>query len=288
MGVENKIAVRAIIEKPYEARGKDGILIIQRAVSSSTGPGEWCVPGGKAEGRELSDAVIDEVLVETSLRFEPDPEPFMEIGPGMEQGYRTFYFIGQANGLVKLNDESDCFTFAVRENMGRYKFAFPGNLVAITKYLDEKYMRIAVDEAMKCRDEDEKLHPKVGAVIVKDGQVLVKAHRNENGKGSHAEYWAFKKARERNIDVKGAVLYTTLEPCTVRKENVHETQKVPCAEHIAASGVSHVIIGMLDPNPKIQQVGFRLLHELGIRVYVGPLESQVKELNRMFVGKYCH
>lgn len=136
----------------------------------------------------------------------------------------------------------------------------------------EHYMRVAIEEAEKCRPEDDEIHPKVGAVIVKDDVILVSAHRNENKKGSHAEFMAFKKAREASLDVRRATIYTTLEPCVYRGR----PDFLPCSEHIANEGISEVVIGMLDPNPRIRMMGTNYLRENGIVVSAtGVLEEEI-------------
>ena len=54
-------------------------------------------------------------------------------------------------------------------------------------------MTMAIDEARRSVGEDERAHPKVGAIVVKDGTILATAYRGEMGKGEHAEYTALEK-----------------------------------------------------------------------------------------------
>ena len=54
---------------------------------------------------------------------------------------------------------------------------------------DRSYEEMAIQEARQSVAEDLRAHPKVGAVVVKDGKVVSKAHRGENP-GCHAEYTA--------------------------------------------------------------------------------------------------
>ena len=94
-----------------------------------------------------------------------------------------------------------------------------------SKVIDRKYMEMAVEEARRSKPEDDgRVHPMVGAVVVKDGKVLAKAHRSELGKGDNAEYTALEK-KLRSTPVAGTTVYTTLEPCTCRGPG-----KVSCAE----------------------------------------------------------
>lgn len=145
---------------------------------------------------------------------------------------------------------------------------------------DRRFAAMAIAEASKSVPEDERPHPKVGAVIVKDGKVLTKAHRGENPKPkSHAEYIALEGKLPDDL-VAGATVYTTLEPCTTRKH-----PKIPCAQRLIDRRVACVVIGMLDPNPDISGKGWQLLREAGIeiRVFDRDLMQLCEEMNREFI-----
>ena len=143
---------------------------------------------------------------------------------------------------------------------------------------DRRFAVLAIEEALKSVPEDERPHPKVGAIIVKDGNVLSKAHRGEKPK-SHAEYVALEDKLPDHL-VAGSTVYTTLEPCTTRKH-----PKIPCAQRLIDRKVGRVVIGMLDPNPDIRGLGDQLLSEAGIEVQLFPrdLRAQVEEINRGFI-----
>lgn len=143
---------------------------------------------------------------------------------------------------------------------------------------DLEFMRMAIDVSRKCKGEDGRQHPKVGAVIVKDGQVLTTSYRGELGEGEHAEFTALEKKLSENI-LSGATVYTTLEPCTTRNH-----PKVPCADRLIERKVSRVVIGMLDPNPTITGRGQRRLRDANIQTDLFPadLMAEVEELNREF------
>jgi pyrimidine deaminase RibD-like protein len=143
------------------------------------------------------------------------------------------------------------------------------------------FIRMAIAEARKSQPEDGRVHPKVGVVVVRDGTVLASAHRGERS-GSHAEFIALEKKLEETALV-GATIYTTLEPCTSRTH-----PKVPCANRIAERKVSRVVIGMLDPNPKITGKGWEVLRSAGIATDLFPHElmAEVEELNRHFIRSH--
>jgi pyrimidine deaminase RibD-like protein len=148
---------------------------------------------------------------------------------------------------------------------------------------DRRFAAMAIEEAMKSVPEDERPHPKVGAVVVKEGKVLTKAHRGENPKPkSHAEYIALEEKLSDEL-VAGATVYTTLEPCTTRKH-----PKIPCAQRLIDRRVACVVIGMLDPNPDISGKGWQLLREAGIeiRVFDHDLMHLCEEMNREFIRVY--
>jgi pyrimidine deaminase RibD-like protein len=143
---------------------------------------------------------------------------------------------------------------------------------------DRTFARLAIDEARKSIPEsDGRPHPKVGAVVVKDGKVLSTAHRGEVP-GNHAEFTAL----ERNLPdvaVAGATVYTTLEPCTTRNP-----PKIPCADRLIERRVARVVIGILDPDDRIRGKGQRKLSNAGIETSLFPhdLAMEVEELNRDF------
>jgi pyrimidine deaminase RibD-like protein len=143
---------------------------------------------------------------------------------------------------------------------------------------ERDFMQMAIDEARQSVGEDGRAHPKVGAVIVKDGTVLASAHRGELGQGEHAEYTALERKLAAET-VAGATVYATLEPCTTRNH-----PKVPCAHRLIERRVKRVVFGMLDPNPEICGKGERFLRDHGIVVdrFPDELIIQLEELNRDF------
>jgi pyrimidine deaminase RibD-like protein len=143
---------------------------------------------------------------------------------------------------------------------------------------ERNFMELAIKEARKCVGEDGRAHPKVGAVVVKDGIVVASAHRGEMGKGDHAEYTALEKKLAED-SVAGATVYTTLEPCTTRKP-----PKIPCAERLILRKVKRVVIGMLDPNPAIRGNGMLSLrkHNIEVALFPSDLMAVLEELNRDF------
>jgi len=111
-------------------------------------------------------------------------------------------------------------------------------------------MEIAVDEMRKCEGRG----PRVGVVIEREGKIISIGHRSP---GLHAERAAVQEALSRGIDLRGATLYSTLEPC-VEVGAPNEC----CADLIARVGVRTVYIGRYDPNPLIYRGGWKRLREL--------------------------
>lgn len=145
--------------------------------------------------------------------------------------------------------------------------------------VDRKYMELAIAEAQKSLVEDGRIHPKVGVVIVKAGEVIATSYRGETGPGNHAEFSALEKKLE-NETVAGGTVYTTLEPCTTRQH-----PKLACAQRLVERKVQRVVIGMLDPNPNICGRGQQLLRSANIATEFFPhdLMSIVEDMNREFI-----
>jgi len=142
---------------------------------------------------------------------------------------------------------------------------------------DDSYMNLAIAEAQKCYSESKDPKPLVGAVLVRGNQILGRAYRGELAPGEHAEYTLLeRKLADVNLD--GSTLYTTLEPCTSRND-----PKVPCAHRIVERKISHVHIGMLDPNPHIRGQGYQVLREANVSVTILPAHApRLEDLNRAF------
>lgn len=136
---------------------------------------------------------------------------------------------------------------------------------------DEKYMKIALELALKGLGAVNP-NPLVGAVIVKDGEIVAKGYHEKYGE-LHAERNAIKNATK---SIEGATIYVTLEPCC------HYGKTPPCTEAIIESGIKKVVVGSLDPNVLMAGRGVQILQENNIEVVVGVLESECKEINKIF------
>lgn len=112
--------------------------------------------------------------------------------------------------------------------------------------------------------------PWVGAVIVPDGAPdhAGIAGATDGRTGPHAEVVAIAAAGELTV---GATLYVTLEPCS------HHGVTGPCADAVIEAGVSRVVIGVTDPDPKVAGEGIARLRAAGIEVEVGVCASQVSQ-----------
>ena len=118
-------------------------------------------------------------------------------------------------------------------------------------------------------------NPMVGAVIVKNGKIIGEGYHEKYG-DLHAERNALRDCME---SPEGATMYVTLEPCC------HYGKTPPCTEAIIESGISRVVIGTLDVNPVVAGKGAEILKANGIKVEVGLMEKECKNLNRVF-NKY--
>lgn len=115
-------------------------------------------------------------------------------------------------------------------------------------------------------------NPRVGCIIVKDGQVVGQGWHEIAGQG-HAEVNALRNA---GAAASGATVYVSLEPCS------HHGKTPPCAEALISAGVARVISAMEDPNPQVSGNGHRLLQSAGIETACGLLEAQARAVNPGF------
>jgi diaminohydroxyphosphoribosylaminopyrimidine deaminase / 5-amino-6-(5-phosphoribosylamino)uracil reductase len=138
---------------------------------------------------------------------------------------------------------------------------------------DAWYMRLALREARKGLGATSP-NPAVGAVVVRDGQILATGFHERAG-GPHAEVAALAGLREPGLAA-GATLYVTLEPCSTFGRTP------PCTAAILAAGIGRVVVGCIDPNPRHRGSGINFLQTHGIPVATGVLEKECSDLNTGF------
>ncbi len=115
-------------------------------------------------------------------------------------------------------------------------------------------------------------NPLVGAVIVKEGRIIGEGYHQHCGE-PHAERNALSACTE---DPAGATMYVTLEPCC------HVGRQPPCVEAILDAGISRVVIGSRDPNPKVAGGGVKILKAHGITVETDFMQAECDALNPVF------
>lgn len=133
---------------------------------------------------------------------------------------------------------------------------------------DEKFMLQALELAARGRGAVEP-NPMVGAVIVRDGEIIGKGYHEFFG-GPHAERNAL--ADTGDIDPAGATMYVTLEPCS------HYGKTPPCADALIEAKFARVVVAMVDPDENVAGRGIEKMRAAGIDVEVGVCESQAREL----------
>lgn len=149
--------------------------------------------------------------------------------------------------------------------------------------VNKKFMELAIDIAKKSKPEsNNRIHPNVGVVVVKNGNVLETGCRGELCAGEHAEYTVLER-KLKNNDLSGSTLYTTLEPCITRNH-----PKIPCAKWIVKRRIDTVVIGILDPNPEIRGKGVLFLRENNVLVehFPAKLQLRVEEINKDFIEQF--
>lgn len=133
---------------------------------------------------------------------------------------------------------------------------------------DHAYMARALELARRGRYTTQP-NPRVGCVIVKDGEIVGEGFHARAGE-PHAEVFALRMAGEQ---ARGATAYVTLEPCS------HHGRTPPCADALVKAGLARVVAAMLDPNPLVGGKGMEKLRAAGIETASGLLEAEARALN---------
>jgi diaminohydroxyphosphoribosylaminopyrimidine deaminase/5-amino-6-(5-phosphoribosylamino)uracil reductase len=130
-----------------------------------------------------------------------------------------------------------------------------------------EHMRRAIDLAAPERTHP---NPRVGAVVVDATGVVVGEGAHVGVGRAHAEVVALQQAGEK---ARGSTLYVTLEPCT------HYGATPPCVDAIISSGVAGVVVGAIDPDPRVSGQGVSRLEEAGMEVDIEVLAAEAEAVD---------
>ncbi|MFH7024198.1 MAG: bifunctional diaminohydroxyphosphoribosylaminopyrimidine deaminase/5-amino-6-(5-phosphoribosylamino)uracil reductase RibD [Heteroscytonema crispum UTEX LB 1556] len=176
-------------------------------------------------------------------------------------------------------------TVLVGSNVGLDSLPLETSLLTVGDDFDSRMMRRCLELARRALGRTSP-NPLVGAVIVKDGEIVGEGFHPRAGE-PHAEIFALKAAGvgaaslEENR-ARGATIYVSLEPCN------HYGRTPPCSEALIAAGVSKVVVGMVDPNPLVAGGGIARLRAAGIEVVTGVEEEACQKLNEGFVNRILY
>jgi diaminohydroxyphosphoribosylaminopyrimidine deaminase / 5-amino-6-(5-phosphoribosylamino)uracil reductase len=141
---------------------------------------------------------------------------------------------------------------------------------------DRAHLRRALELAERGRGRVSP-NPLVGAVVVRDGEIIGEGFHAELG-GLHAERAALADCHRRGEDPRGSAMFVTLEPCA------HQGRQPPCVEAILEEGISRVVIASDDPSEKAAGRGPGILRDGGVEVETaaGAEAAAARLLNQPF------
>ena len=139
---------------------------------------------------------------------------------------------------------------------------------------DESFMALALREGMLGVGLSSP-NPPVGCVLVRDGRVIGRGVHTRAG-DPHGEIMALRDAEIRDESTQGATAYVTLEPCC------HHGRTPPCTDALIRAGVRRVVVGVRDPNPRVDGGGMTILQANGVEVREGVLREACSQFHAPF------
>ncbi len=140
------------------------------------------------------------------------------------------------------------------------------------------WMRRSIQLAMNAEGRTSP-NPLVGAIVLDSKGLLVGEGFHSGAGKSHAEVVALGQAGER---AKNGTIVVTLEPCC------HHGLTPPCTDALIKSGIKKVVVGMVDPDPRVSGNGISRLRDSGIEVIEKILEKECEWINREFIFRVRH
>ena len=134
---------------------------------------------------------------------------------------------------------------------------------------DEKWMRAAIEVALQGKGWTSP-RPSVGCVLVREGAIIGAGHTQPGDGNPHAEVMAVRESWRQNQTrgARGATAYTTLEPCA------HWGTTPPCCDLLVREGIKRVVVGVVDPDPRVAGRGLKRMNEAGLEIEVGVLTDK--------------
>jgi diaminohydroxyphosphoribosylaminopyrimidine deaminase/5-amino-6-(5-phosphoribosylamino)uracil reductase len=117
-------------------------------------------------------------------------------------------------------------------------------------------------------------NPLVGAVLVYKDRIIGEGWHKKAGE-AHAEINAINSVQDKSL-LSQSKLYVNLEPCS------HYGKTPPCILSIKEYKIPKVVIGSVDPNPRVEGRGIEALESWGCKVQIGILKKEADYLNRRF------
>jgi pyrimidine deaminase RibD-like protein len=145
---------------------------------------------------------------------------------------------------------------------------------------DRRWLEAAIEESRRCPPSTRAYS--VGAIVVDaDGVELARGYSRETDPTVHAEEAALGKL-EPGLALEKATIYTSLEPCSIRR-----SRPQTCTRLIMASGVGRVVFGLNEPPALVAGGGAMLLREAGVEVVqIDELADDVREINHHIIGPW--
>jgi diaminohydroxyphosphoribosylaminopyrimidine deaminase / 5-amino-6-(5-phosphoribosylamino)uracil reductase len=123
---------------------------------------------------------------------------------------------------------------------------------------DARFLALALHQAMGGVGLSNP-NPPVGCVLVQGDRVIGQGVHTRAG-DPHGEIMALRDAERLDQDPRGATAYVTLEPCC------HHGRTPPCTDALIRAGIARVVVGVHDPNPRVDGGGIAILRSHGIEV----------------------
>jgi diaminohydroxyphosphoribosylaminopyrimidine deaminase/5-amino-6-(5-phosphoribosylamino)uracil reductase len=139
---------------------------------------------------------------------------------------------------------------------------------------DEAYMALALREAMLGVGLASP-NPPVGCILVRDGRIIGRGVHTRAG-DPHGEIMALRDAESRDEATAGATAFVTLEPCC------HHGRTPPCTDALIRAGIQRVVVGVRDPNPRVDGGGLAILKAHGLEVREGVLGAACARFHAPF------